>query len=283
MPELVFLQVNLRFADSIRKPGENTRIIITAAPGSQVALAAVDKSVYLLKGGNQLTTDYVSCLILYWPLEWDRHRTNDLSTDSSKSIYERMTRQLTIFFNKRPFSCDNRVIEMHQWYLFILWIIESTNEIIFSLMNSLVRWWLDGNAWPAWTVTTVLFRTTLTRTIMLNLLTPGFKPFIVKPVLIGHPRDSRDCWTGPSCSNVGQRYSPDKSLSGGYVLGVYPVDRVIQFSNNSTQNCKFLFWMFICLGQGNILLGENNPVVSYLRTHYASPTLLSSYVNGTYS
>ena len=125
---------------------------------------------------------------------------------------------------------------MHQWYLFILWIIESTNEIIFSLMNSLVRWRLDGNAWPAWTVTTVLFRTTLTRTIMLNLLTPGFKPFIVKPVLIGHPRDSRDCWTGPSCSNVGQRYSPDKSLSGGYVLGVYPVDRVIQFSNNSFLN-----------------------------------------------
>ncbi|CAH3159931.1 unnamed protein product [Porites lobata] len=50
-------KVNLRFADSVRKPGENTRIIITAAPGSQVALAAVDKSVYLLKGGNQLTTD----------------------------------------------------------------------------------------------------------------------------------------------------------------------------------------------------------------------------------
>ena len=72
MPELVFLQVNLRFADSVRKPGENTRIIITAAPGSQVALAAVDKSVYLLKGGNQLTTDDVSRLILYWPLEYKR-------------------------------------------------------------------------------------------------------------------------------------------------------------------------------------------------------------------
>ena len=116
---------------------------------------------------------------------------------------------------------------MHQCYLFILWIIESTNEIIFSLMNSLVRWRLDGNAWPAWTVTTVLFRTTLTRTIMLNLLlTPGFKPFIVKPVLMGHPRDSRDCWTGPSCSIVGQRYLLDKSLSSGYVLEVYPVDRV---------------------------------------------------------
>ena len=118
MPELVFLQVNLRFADSIRKPGENTRIIITAAPGSQVALAAVDKSVYLLKGGNQLTTDDVSCLILYWPLEWDQHRTNDWLTDSNKTNYEGMTGQLTIWLkNKRLFSCDNRLIEMHQWYL----------------------------------------------------------------------------------------------------------------------------------------------------------------------
>ena len=99
MPELVFLQVNLRFADNVRKPGENTRIIITAAPGSQVALAAVDKSVYLLKGGNQLTTDDVSRLILYWPLEWDRHRTNDWLTDSSKTNYEGMTGQLAIWLN----------------------------------------------------------------------------------------------------------------------------------------------------------------------------------------
>ena len=99
MPELVFLQVNLRFADSVRKPGENTRIIITATPGSQVALAAVDKSVYLLKGGNQLTTDDVSRLILYRPLEWDRHRTNDLLTDSSKPNHEGMTGQLTIWVN----------------------------------------------------------------------------------------------------------------------------------------------------------------------------------------
>ena len=64
---------------------------------------------------------------------------------------------------------------------------------------------------------------------MLNLLTPGFKPFIVKPVLMGHPRDSRDCLTGPSCSIVGQRYLLDKSLSSEYVLEGYPVDRVIQF------------------------------------------------------
>ena len=49
----------MRFADSIRKPGESTRLIITAAPGSQVAVTAVDKSVHLLKGGNELTQDDV--------------------------------------------------------------------------------------------------------------------------------------------------------------------------------------------------------------------------------
>ena len=49
----------MRFADGIRKPGEQTRLIITAAPGSLVAVAAVDKSVHLLKGGNELTVDDV--------------------------------------------------------------------------------------------------------------------------------------------------------------------------------------------------------------------------------
>ena len=56
---LVYPQVNIRFADSVRKPGEPTRLIITAAAGSQVAVTAVDKSVHLLKGGNELTEDDV--------------------------------------------------------------------------------------------------------------------------------------------------------------------------------------------------------------------------------
>ena len=51
--------MNIRFADSVRKPGEQTRLIITAAAGSQVAVTAVDKSVHLLKGGNELTLDDV--------------------------------------------------------------------------------------------------------------------------------------------------------------------------------------------------------------------------------
>ena len=57
---LVFEQVDVRFADSIRKPGEPTKLIITAAPGSRVAVTAVDKSVHLLEEGNELTQDDVS-------------------------------------------------------------------------------------------------------------------------------------------------------------------------------------------------------------------------------
>ena len=55
----VYPQVNIRFAESVRKPGEQSRLIITAAAGSQVAVTAVDKSVHLLKGGNELTLDDV--------------------------------------------------------------------------------------------------------------------------------------------------------------------------------------------------------------------------------
>ncbi|XP_068740975.1 alpha-2-macroglobulin-like isoform X2 [Montipora capricornis] len=48
-------EVNISFANTVRKPGEQTRLIIKAAQGSQVAISAVDKSVHLLKGGNELT------------------------------------------------------------------------------------------------------------------------------------------------------------------------------------------------------------------------------------
>ena len=61
---LVYPQVTIRFADSVRKPGEPTRLIITAAAGSLVAVTAVDKSVHLLKGGNELTEDDVRELVL---------------------------------------------------------------------------------------------------------------------------------------------------------------------------------------------------------------------------
>lgn len=51
--------MKIRFADKVRHPGEHTRLIIKAAMGSQVAVTAVDKSVHLLKGGNELTIDDV--------------------------------------------------------------------------------------------------------------------------------------------------------------------------------------------------------------------------------
>ena len=56
----IYRQVYVRFTDSIRKPGEPTRLIITATPGSRVAVTAIDKSVHVLKGGNELTQDDVS-------------------------------------------------------------------------------------------------------------------------------------------------------------------------------------------------------------------------------
>ena len=52
------------FAESERRPGEQTRLIVKAAQGSRVAITAVDKSVHLLKGGNELTEADVSETLL---------------------------------------------------------------------------------------------------------------------------------------------------------------------------------------------------------------------------
>ena len=50
----------MRFESEIKKPGEKTRLFIKAAPGSHVAIAAVDKSVNLLRAANELTESKVS-------------------------------------------------------------------------------------------------------------------------------------------------------------------------------------------------------------------------------
>ena len=52
-------QVLVAFSDDERKPGEKTKLILKAKPGSRVAFAVVDKSVHLLKAGNELTKDKV--------------------------------------------------------------------------------------------------------------------------------------------------------------------------------------------------------------------------------
>ena len=51
------------------KPGEDVLMTVTARPSSVVFLLAIDKSVKLLKSGNDITQEMVSCgagLIL-WP------------------------------------------------------------------------------------------------------------------------------------------------------------------------------------------------------------------------
>jgi uncharacterized protein YfaS (alpha-2-macroglobulin family) len=54
------LQVRVRFVDKVRRPGEPVQISLTAAPGSTVALSAVDKSVRLLREADDLDSDEVS-------------------------------------------------------------------------------------------------------------------------------------------------------------------------------------------------------------------------------
>ena len=55
----LFYQVSVSFEDDERKPGEKTNLILKASPGSRVAFVAVDKSVQLLKAGNELTKEKV--------------------------------------------------------------------------------------------------------------------------------------------------------------------------------------------------------------------------------
>ncbi|CAB3988758.1 C3 and PZP-like alpha-2-macroglobulin domain-containing 8 isoform X2, partial [Paramuricea clavata] len=52
-------QVSVSFKDDERKPGEETNLILKATPGSRVAFVAVDKSIHLLKAGNELTKEKI--------------------------------------------------------------------------------------------------------------------------------------------------------------------------------------------------------------------------------
>ena len=54
----------MSFEDKERKPGEKTNLILKASPGSRVAFVAVDKSVHLLKTGNELTMDKVVSVMI---------------------------------------------------------------------------------------------------------------------------------------------------------------------------------------------------------------------------
>ncbi|XP_028406949.1 murinoglobulin-1-like isoform X3 [Dendronephthya gigantea] len=52
-------QVSVSFAEKEQKPGEKTKLILKASPGSRVAFVAVDKSIHILKSGNELTKDKI--------------------------------------------------------------------------------------------------------------------------------------------------------------------------------------------------------------------------------
>ena len=56
---LCFKQVSLKFNKKEAKPADNVTVTVKAHPGSMVNLLAVDQSVLLLKGGNDITQEQV--------------------------------------------------------------------------------------------------------------------------------------------------------------------------------------------------------------------------------
>ena len=55
-------QVSLSFDKNKTEPGKSLNLKVTAAPASYVGLLAVDQSVLLLKGGNDITQKDV-CIV----------------------------------------------------------------------------------------------------------------------------------------------------------------------------------------------------------------------------
>ena len=55
-----YFQVSVDFSLDKARPAENIRLTVHAYPSSYVGVLAVDKSVLLLKGGNDITQDMVS-------------------------------------------------------------------------------------------------------------------------------------------------------------------------------------------------------------------------------
>ena len=46
--------MSVAFNEKQKKPGEKTKMILKAKPGSRIAIAALDKSVLLLRNSNEL-------------------------------------------------------------------------------------------------------------------------------------------------------------------------------------------------------------------------------------
>lgn len=61
----LFFQISVKYTDKKVKPGEKVSLKISAKSDSSVFLLAVDKSVQLLKDGNDITQDKVSTVDYY--------------------------------------------------------------------------------------------------------------------------------------------------------------------------------------------------------------------------
>ncbi|XP_028407192.1 alpha-2-macroglobulin-like protein 1 isoform X2 [Dendronephthya gigantea] len=61
-------QVSVSFVEKELKPGEKTKLILKASPGSRVAFVAVDKSIHILKSGNEFTKGKIR------PYLWEHRR-----------------------------------------------------------------------------------------------------------------------------------------------------------------------------------------------------------------
>ena len=56
----MIFQVSVSFSQDEVRPGKQVKLTLKAAANSRVCVSAVDKSVYLLRSGNELTEDRVS-------------------------------------------------------------------------------------------------------------------------------------------------------------------------------------------------------------------------------
>ncbi len=61
---LFFFQVSLQFSTNQTEPGDSLSLTVNAYPNSYVGILAVDQSVLLMRGGNDITQDMVSCWYL---------------------------------------------------------------------------------------------------------------------------------------------------------------------------------------------------------------------------
>ena len=80
------MQVSLSFGSSEVRPGEKLSLTVSAHRESYVGVLAVDQSVLLLKGGNDITQDMVTSSSWWKPI-WSLLPYRKLLTDSSDKLY----------------------------------------------------------------------------------------------------------------------------------------------------------------------------------------------------